>query len=122
MLNQLMELLKDRKIFLRQRKSAKIKALAILIYHAGLSYRKKSKIIGELESFSYEALRKWYKKCSCLFQTEKVTRHIIAVDETKIKKEGQQIYIWNAIDIEAKTIIAVHLSTTRTSLDAIHFF
>ena len=121
MLNQLMEILNDRKIFVRQRKSNKIKALAILIYHAGLSYRKTSAIIGELESFSHEELRKWYKKCAGLFQPEKRTRRIIAVDETKIKKEGQQIYIWNAIDIEAKTIIAVHLSTTRTSLDAIHF-
>jgi transposase-like protein len=121
MLNQLMEILEDRKIFVRQRKTNKIKALAILIYHAGLSYRKTSAIIGELERFSHEALRKWYKKCAGLFQPGKQTRHVIAVDETKIKKEGQQIYIWNAIDIEAKTIIAVHISITRTSLDAVHF-
>lgn len=39
----------------------------------------------------------------------------------KLKKKDNKSYIWNAIDIEAKTIIAVHLSTTRTSLDAIHF-
>lgn len=62
-----------------------------IIYHAGLSYRKTSRIIGEMESFSHEALRQWYTKCSCLFQPEKTMRHIIAVDETKIKKEGQQI-------------------------------
>ena len=121
MLNQLMELLEDRKIFLRERKSTRIKALAILIYHAGLSYRKTTRIIGEIEPFSHEALREWYTKCSVLFKPGKATRNVIAVDETKIKKEGQQIYIWNAIDIEAKTIVAVHLSTTRTSLDAIHF-
>ncbi len=77
MLNQLMELLEDRKIFVRQKKSAKIKALAILIYHAGLSYRKTSRIIGELEPFSHEALREWYAKCFCLFQPEKTTRHIV---------------------------------------------
>lgn len=121
MLNQLMELLEDRKIFLRQRKSARIKALAILIYHAGLSYRKTSRIIGEIEPFSHEALREWYKKCACLFQPRRQTRRVIAVDETRIKKEGQQIYIWNAIDIEAKTIVAVHISATRTSFDAIFF-
>jgi transposase-like protein len=121
MLNQLMEILDDKKIFIRYRNSNKTKALAMLIYHAGLFYRKTSAIIGELENFSYEALRKWYKKCASLFQPGKQIRRIIAVDETMIKKEGLQIYIWNVIDIEAKTIIAVHLSTSRRSFDTIYF-
>ncbi|RLF26131.1 MAG: IS6 family transposase, partial [Thermoplasmata archaeon] len=121
MLNRLMELLEDRKIFLRQRKTNKTKALALLIYHAGLSYRKTSAIVGCLEPFSYEALRKWYNKCENLFKPEKKTRRIVAIDETKLKKEKQQIYIWNALDINDKTILAVHISTSRTSFDAIYF-
>lgn len=121
MLNQIIELLEDRKIFLRQRKTNKTKALALLIYHAGLSYRKTSQIIGELESFSYEALRRWYNKCKDAFQPKKKVRQVVAVDETKIKKEGKQLYLWNAIDIDDHVILATHLSTSRTSFDAIYF-
>jgi predicted transcriptional regulator len=58
MLNQIVELLVDRKIFVRQRKKHEKKVIAILVYHAGLSYRKTSQIIGNLESFSYESVRK----------------------------------------------------------------
>lgn len=121
MLNQIVNVIEDRKIFLRQRKSNKTKALALLIYHAGLSYRKTSAIIGGLEPFSYEALRKWYIKCDDIFKPGKKIRRIVAIDETKIKKEKQQIYIWNAIDIDDKTIVAVHISTSRTAFDAFYF-
>jgi len=104
-----MELLEDKKIFLRQRKNNQIKALAILIYHVGLSYRKTCRIIGELESYSHEALREWYTKCYCLFQSKKTTRHVIAIDETKIKKRRTTNLYLEHIDAKAKTIIAVHL-------------
>jgi len=121
MLNQIVNILEDRNIFVRQRKSNKTKSLALLIYQAGLSYRKTSKIIGEIESFSYEALRKWYNKCRNIFHPEKKVRRVVAIDETKVKKERRQLYLWNAIDIDDKTILATHLSTSRTSFDAIYF-
>ncbi|MBU0497931.1 MAG: hypothetical protein KKC68_06830, partial [Candidatus Thermoplasmatota archaeon] len=60
MLNQIVDILEDRKIFVRTRKNTRTKALALLMYHAGLSYRKTSAIISDMEPFSYEALRKWY--------------------------------------------------------------
>lgn len=121
MLNQIVELLVDRKIFLRQRKKHETKVMAILIYHAGLSYRKTSQIIGNLESFSHESLRKWYKKCIAFFCPQRKKRPVIAVDETKVKWEGRQIYIWNAIDIEDHVVLAVYVSVSRTSFDAIYF-
>ena len=48
-------------------------------------------------------------------------RRAIAVDETKVKLENQWVYIWNAIDVDDRSILVVHASTTRTSLDAIYF-
>jgi transposase-like protein len=121
MLNQIVELLEDRRIFVRQRKSHKTKVIALLVYHAGLSYRKTSAIIGNLESFSHEALRKWYKKCVVFFCPQRKQRPVIAVDETKVKWEGRQIYIWNTIDIEDHVVLAVYASVSRTSFDAIFF-
>jgi transposase-like protein len=118
---QIMELLVNRKIFLRQRKKHETKVIAILVYHAGLSYRKTSQIIGNLESFSHESVRKWYMKyiaffCPCWKQPP-----VIAVDETKVKWEGRQIYIWNAIDIEDHVVRAVYVSVSRASFDALYF-
>jgi len=45
----------------------------------------------------------------------------IAVDETKVKLGNQWIYIWSAIDVDDRSILAIHVSTTRASLDAIYF-
>ncbi|MDH7517803.1 MAG: DDE-type integrase/transposase/recombinase [Candidatus Thermoplasmatota archaeon] len=61
------------------------------------------------------------KKCVAFFCPKKKQRNFIAVDETKIKMEGKQIYIWNAIDIEDYVVLAVYISVSRTSFDAIHF-
>jgi len=80
-------LLKERKIFLRKRKYCKIKASSILLYHAGLSYGKTSKILSDFGDFSHEAARQWYLKCEDLFIGEKTKRRAVAVDETKVKIE-----------------------------------
>ncbi|HEC86660.1 MAG TPA: hypothetical protein ENI49_02160 [Thermoplasmatales archaeon] len=61
-----------------------IKVLATLIYQAGISYRKVRDIFGCMESFSHEALRKWYLKLKVLFVQEKKYRRAIAVDETQV--------------------------------------
>jgi len=121
MLDLLVKLFEERKIFRRKRKDWKIKALAILIYFAGLSYRKTSKILRDFEKFSYEAVRQWYHKCKDLFIVKRKFRRAIAVDETKVKLENREVYVWNAIDVDDGAILAVHVSTTRTSLDALYF-
>ena len=35
--------------------------------------------------------------------------------------ENEQIYVWNAIDVDDGVILAVHVSITRTSLNALYF-
>ncbi len=95
--------------------------IALLVYHAGLSYRETSAMIGNLESSSHESVRKWYKKCIAFFCSQRKQRPVIAVDETKVKWEGRQIYIWNAIDIKDHMVLAVYASVSRTSFDAIFF-
>jgi len=75
----------------------------MLLYHAGfsyrktstgLSYRKTSTILRPLESFSHEALRRWYAKYQryakyqSLFSIKR-WRRTIAIDEIKVKIEGK---------------------------------
>jgi transposase-like protein len=119
-LNRIIELLIDKKIFIKQRKNHETKVIAHLVYHAGLCYQKTSTNIRNLEPFSYEALRKWYKKCIAFFQPKRKLRQAIAVDETKVKWKGRQIYIWIAIDIEDHIVLVVYVSVSRTSFDVLY--
>ena len=115
------ELLNEKRIFRWNRKSLLTKSLAILIYQAGLSYRKTRRVLNLIEEFSHESVGKWYTKCKELFDVKRRWRRAVAVDETKVKLENSQIYIWNAIDVDSRVILAVHVSETRTTLDAIYF-
>ena len=48
-------------------------------------------------------------------------RSEIAIDETKIKLRKKWHYLWAAIDIHTREILAVHLTASRSALDALLF-
>ena len=121
MLDRLMKIIVDRKIFCWNRKNLEIKVLAVLIYQAGISYRKVRSFLECIEPFSHEALRKWYFRLEAPFVHKKRYHRVITVDETKVKLENQWIYIWIATDVDNREVMAIHVSTTRTSLDALYF-
>ena len=48
-------------------------------------------------------MRKWVKKierCIIAIKPQKKHRDTVAVDETKVKVNGIQLFVWNAIDIK----------------------
>jgi transposase-like protein len=68
MLYYLTRILKKRGIFRRERRSAEIRALAIILYYLGLSFRDVSKLLrGMGFKVSYEAVRNWYHRCENIF-------------------------------------------------------
>ena len=87
LLDRLVKIIMDRKIFCWDRGNLETKVLAVLIYQVGISYRKVRDILECIEPFSHEALRKWYSKLKVLFVHKKKHRRAIAVDETKVKLE-----------------------------------
>jgi len=91
LLDRLMKIIVDRKIFCWDRKNLEIKVLAVLIYQVGVSYRKVRNILECIELFSHEALRKWYSRLKELFIHKKKYRRAVAVDETKVKLENQWV-------------------------------
>ena len=111
--------LEDRKIFRRKRKNNKQRALGMLLYHAGLSYKKAGMFVGA----SYEAVREWYQKGKELFEesTKKKARKWIAVDEKEITINGTTIFIWGAVDLDDEKVIAVWVSFGRSGLEASAF-
>ncbi len=51
--------------------------------------------------FSYESVRKSYRKIGeNLPRPDKIRRHVIAADETKLKISGHQVFVWSAIDVK----------------------
>ena len=88
MLSHLEELLETKKIFVRNRKQMKTRALGILIYHYGLSLRKCRTILSDFKDISHVRIRKWYHRVDTIFSVGKTYRPVIAVDETKVKING----------------------------------
>ncbi len=96
------------------------KILATLLYHLGLSYRRVS--YAYEKEFSYESVRKWYRKVGAALPIpQRIRRHVIAVDETKLKIQGEQIFVWSAIDVERYEVLAIKATGGRTELEAIFF-
>ena len=75
-----------------------------------------------LSTFSYESVRLWYRKIGPILpQPERIPRSIIAVDETKLKLQGQFVFVWSAVDIGRYEVLVLKASFTRGELDAILF-
>lgn len=121
LLNEIVKVCKHKKIFERNKKNIETKILGVLLYHRGLSYRDTSKILGVIEPSSYEAVHYWYKQFKELFVVSCKHREKIALDETKVKREGKQVYLWTAIDVQSHEVLGVYISDTRTGLDTYSF-
>jgi transposase-like protein len=48
-------------------------------------------------------------------------RRCIAVDETKLSVKGVHVYIWSAVDVDSKELLALEASYGRSSLNALAF-
>ncbi len=104
MLSYIEEFIEAKKIFERKRKTNKVRALGILLYHYGLSLRKCRNIISGFEPVGHETIRKWYHKADTTFTVGEAYRKFIAVDETKVKINGKLYILWSAIDIQTSEI------------------
>jgi len=120
-LNEIVKIVEHKKIFKRNKKAVKTKILGVLLYHRALSYRDASKILGIIEPASYEAVRYWYNQFKELFVVGCKDRRAVAIDETKVKREGKQIFLWTAVDVDSKKILAFYISETRCALDTYWF-
>lgn len=71
---------------------------------------------------SREAVRIWVHKLEGLvYHGPPKKRFMVAVDETKTKLNGVWLYLWAAIDIESREVLAVYASYQRSSLNAYIF-
>ena len=117
-IERIVKWIKEKKIFVRERKSNTQRALGMLLYHAGLSYNKTAVFVNA----SYEAVRKWYRKGRKLFEQtlETKKRKRIAIDEKEIRMNGMKVFIW-AASFSNEKIIAVYVLYGRSYFEAMAF-
>lgn len=110
----------------RERVSFELKAEAVLLVLAGLSLasaarhlewrgrRVARQKIGEWVQ-QFQIVRDW------IDAVPKKERKIIAVDETKIKINGKEAFIWSSIDVKTDEILAIDVSWQRAGATAFWF-
>jgi putative transposase len=114
----LLKALGDGGLFKRNRFSLHVKVRAVLLYMAGLSYREITYVL-RLVPCSYEAVRLWVKRLEQItINVEARPRRMVAVDETKIKADGEWCYVWAAIDVDTRELLAIWVSWQRNILHA----
>lgn len=70
----------------------------------------------------YGSVRCWVQKLKGITSTvQKNVRRFVAMDETKQKVNGRQLFVWSAIDTETKELLAVYASCQRSSFAALVF-
>jgi len=109
-------------IFIRNKKPFAAKVTSVLDYMFGISYRKIKQKLEFLYGIKIciTSIYKWVKKfCKNIkVATGKKYREQIAVDETCIMDRGEKLYLWAAIDLNTKEIVAYHSSIYRNSIEA----
>jgi transposase-like protein len=87
------------------------------------SCRKVSKVLSMgLEPISKSAVHYLAKRVSEIrVAREPRYRRCIAVDETKLRVKKSYVYIWSAVDVDSKELLALEASYGRSSLNALAF-
>ena len=92
------------------------------MYMAGLSYRGMTERTGLIPA-SHVAVYYWVQKLRGLVQgcaLKPKVRRSIAVDETKLKVNGDHLFAWAAIDVDSREVLAVDASWQRSIMNAEH--
>ena len=113
----------------KMRTKGRVVAIAIDLYFEGLSVRKVQVQIDKIfgVKVSQVSIWKWMMKYSELVSkfVESFAPQLMGiyhVDETAIKCKGVQKWFWEIIDQETKFLVASHLSSSRTTEDAVKLF
>ena len=100
-------------------------AYGLYLYFSSRSYRFASKSLEPIIKRTHVSIWKWVQKYSKLADRFKVNRHLvkeILVDETMLKVNGQDYWLWIAYEPNLNTCLMMHLSRERTIFVRYQFF
>ena len=117
MLDRIIEQAREEDVFSREDTPTEQRVQAAFLYHAGSSYRRVEEVVG----CSYEAVRQWYHRLAHLFDPEPDHHATVAVDETKVNVEDEEVSVWAAVDVDTFEVVHIEVSPGRSTLDALLF-
>ena len=75
-----------------------------------------------LARFTHESVRLWFRRLRDAFpKPEEKRRRTIAVEESKLKLNGEQFYAWAAVDLKTGEVLACRVFWVRSMLHAESF-
>ncbi len=107
------------KIFKRNKVPVEIKTLAVTLFLHGLGVRRISKIVNKSKSSVHEWSVEFREHLN--YTPLKRDRKCIAIDETKIRVNEAWYFVYAAIDIDTRELIAMKAYTTRNYLTTLDF-
>lgn len=109
----------------RTRTHPAIVRYSIYLYFSSRSFRLAARCLESIVKRSHVAIWKWVQEYSSLADRFRVGKHSVKrifVDETLIKIEGQNYWLWTAYEPNLNTCLMMHLSRERTIFVCYHFF
>ncbi len=117
MFDHVLEQVREQEIFSREDTPTEQRVLAGFLYHAGLSFCR----IEPFVEVCHVTVHVWYHRLKHLFDPDRDRLPPVAVDETKLKIEDEEVYVWAAVDVDTLEVLHVDVSPGRSSLDALLF-
>jgi len=119
--NVLLKAVLDARIFKRNKRPLESKIVACLLYLAGLSYRGMTYQTGVIEA-SHVSVHRWVHALrGVVSRVPRRERKVVAIDETKLKIKGRQVFVWAAIDADTRELLAVYASYYRSNINTLVF-
>ncbi len=112
------DIVKELKVFERNKVPREIKILGIATSIQSSSVRRTARILYELHPVSKTSVWNWIKKFEekLPITTERKQRNLIAIDETVVKARKKRYYVYSAVDVERNELVLMRVYTTRNYL------
>ena len=106
------------RLFERNKVPFGLKVLGLAMHFQISSLRRTARVLSEYCSVSKTAVWRWIVKLRERLNTasERKARRFIAVDETCVKVNGEQYWVYSALDIDRNELIPMFLSVLFCSL------
>jgi len=103
------------RLFERNRVPVDLKVLGLAMHFQTSSLRRTARVLSEYCRVSKTAVWKWIVKLRDRLKvaSERKPRWFIAVDETGVKVNGQQYWVYSALDIDNNELISMRVYPTR---------
>jgi len=119
--DMLLKAVQDNGVFERNKIPLETKVLGCLLYLSGLSYRGMTLQAGIIRA-CYRSVHYWVQKLKGITsRVQRRYRMVVEMDETKLKVNGIQLFVWSAIEPDTKELLAVYSSYQRSSINAMLF-